>query len=182
MKISDVPNISAEMDRLYEKYFEADANATAILPLIDDFLSKHPTYPEALVFKARMLMVIGRNGEALRCLKAAQKIDRWLLVGRFDQAEIYLKKNKPEVALEIYINAVKAYASELSDGLDEFLSSCNNESKSIIKRKTKEALTKYLTGEQDSAVFDDLLKTLKKRAKKLEHYENVEPPNQRDAK
>ena len=164
MKISDVPNISAEMDRLYEKYFEDPANATAILPLVDDFLAKYPTYTEALVFKARMLMVIGRNGEALLCLKAAKKIDRWLLVGRFDEAEIYLKKNKPEEALEIYINAIKAYASELSDGIDEFLLSC------IIKRKTKEALKKYMTGEQDSAVFDDLLKTLKKKAKSLKHY------------
>jgi len=170
MKISDVPNISAEMDQLYEKYFEYAANATAILSLVDDFLAKYPTYPEALVFKARMLMVIGRNGEALRCLKAAKKIDRWLLVGRFDEAEIYLWKNKPEAALEIYINAIRAYACELSDGIDEFLLSCNKESESIIRRKTKEALRKYLTGEQDSVVFDDLLKALKKKAIKLTYF------------
>jgi len=173
MKISEVPNISAEMDRLYDKYFEADANANAILPLIDDFLTKYPTYPEALVFKARMLMVIGRNSEAQRYLKAARKIDRWFLIGRFDEAEIHSIHNKSESALEIYINAIEAYMTQLSQGIDNFLSSCDRESTKIIERKTKEALVKYLTEGQDSSVFEDLLKALKKRANKLKHYVNI---------
>jgi hypothetical protein len=69
-RITEIPNLSKEMQRIYDKFWEVHGNFKALMPHIDDFLEKYPIYPEALVLKARALMAIGRNNEALsRSLK-----------------------------------------------------------------------------------------------------------------
>src|ERR1039457_4039861 len=95
-RITDVPNTSKEMQKIYDKFWDVSGDFRTLLPRIDDFLQKYPNYTEALVLKARSLMGIGRNSEALKCLKMAKRVDKWRLIGRFDEAEIYLEKKKNE--------------------------------------------------------------------------------------
>ncbi|MBI5657058.1 MAG: hypothetical protein HZC44_09720 [Geobacter sp.] len=155
-RITDIPNISNEMKALYEKFWET-GDFIGILPHIDAFLSKYPFYREALIFKARSLMAIGRNNEALRCIKMAKRIDEFGLIGRFDEAEIYLKKRKKDESIETYVEAVKSYATELQNGIDSFALSCNPENRERLKTLTRQALSDFfLAGDGDITPFESL--------------------------
>ncbi len=156
-RISDTPNISKEMKALYKKFWKT-GDFVAILPHIDAFLSKYPHYREAMIFKARSLMAIGRNNEALRCIKMAKRVDEFGLIGRFDEAEIYLKKRKKEETIETYINAVKAYATELQNGIDSYTLSCNPDSGEKLKELTRQALSDFfLKADGDVRPLENLL-------------------------
>jgi tetratricopeptide (TPR) repeat protein len=128
-RISDTPNISKEMKAIYGKLLDKKGTFEAVLPLHDTFLEKYPYYTEALVFKARALMGLRRDSEAMKYLKMAKKIDKWRFIGRFDEAEIYLEKRKNEESIHAYVEAVRAYAVELKNGIDGYLLCCNSESK-----------------------------------------------------
>ena len=155
-RITDIPNISNEMKALYEKFWET-GDFVEILPHIDAFLSKYPYYREALIFKARSLMAIGRNNEALRCIKMAKRIDEFGLIGRFDEAEIYLKKRKKDESIETYVNAVKAYATELQNGIDSYTLSCNPGNRERLKELTRQALSDFfLKADGDVTPFERL--------------------------
>lgn len=57
MRIKDAPNLSKEMKSLYGKFLDS-GSFEEILPHIDAFIEKHPSYTEAIIFKARALMAI----------------------------------------------------------------------------------------------------------------------------
>jgi tetratricopeptide (TPR) repeat protein len=155
-RITDIPNITNEMKSLYEKFCET-GDFVKILPHVDAFLVKYPYCREALIFKARALMAIGRNNEALRCIKMAKRVDKFGLIGRFDEAEIYLKKRKKDESIETYVEAVKSYATELQNGIDSFTLSCNSGSRERLRELTRQALSDFfLNADGDITPFKKL--------------------------
>ena len=161
-RITDIPNISKEMLELYAKIIGLYGNFKAALPLIDAFLEKYPNYHEALIVKAQALMAIGRNSDALRYIKMAKRVDKRRLIGCFDEAEIYLEKKKVGISVETYVNAVRAYAIELKDGIDSYLICCKSEGRDKIKELTRQALTEFFDHNEENKPFeklhDDLIK------------------------
>ena len=155
-KISDIPNISKEMKAIYGKLLEKKGSFEGVLPLLDAFLEKYPHYPEALVFKARALMGLGRDSEAMKYLKMAKKVDKWRLIGTFDQAEIHLQKRKNEESIKVYVEAVKAYATELKNGIDSYLLCCNSENAEEIRALTQEALMEFFANDDENKPFEKL--------------------------
>ncbi|MBK5275340.1 MAG: hypothetical protein JJE30_09855 [Desulfuromonadales bacterium] len=158
-RITDIPNISSEMKVLYGKFIDS-GSFVETLPHIDAFLDKYPYYREALIFKARALMALGRNNDALRCIKMAKRIDKFGLIGRFDEAEIYLQKKKKEQSIETYVDAVKSYATELKNGIDSYTLSCKSESRDRVKELTRQALTEFFLNDIENNPFEDLLTEL----------------------
>lgn len=166
-RITDIPNISNEMKALYEKFMDT-GSFVEVLPHIDEFLAKYPYYREALIFKARSLMAIGRNNEALRFIKMAKRIDKYGLLGRFDEAEIYLQKKRKEETIETYVDAVQSYATELKNGIDSYALSCNSESRDRIKELTQQALAEFFLNDFENSPFKKLLSEMNKIKEKLE--------------
>lgn len=167
-RITDIPNISNEMKALYQKFW-VTGDFVEILPHIDAFLVKYPYYREALIFKARALMALSRNNEALRCIKMAKRVDKFGLIGRFDEAEIYLKKKKKEESIETYVDAVKSYATELQNGIDSYALSCNSGSRERLKELTRQALSDFfLNVHEDDTPFEKLACEISKIKDELE--------------
>lgn len=167
-RVTDVPNISKEMKAIYGRFMDC-GNFEEVLPHIDAFLEKYPNYTEALVFKARALMALGRNNEALKCLKMAKRADKWRLIGRFDEAEIYLDKKKTEDSIKKYVEAVEAYATELKNGIDGYLLCCNPETRERIEELTRSALTEFFLKDTKNTPFERLLAEISKLKDELEY-------------
>jgi tetratricopeptide (TPR) repeat protein len=159
-RITDAPNISKEMQKIYDMFWDVSGDFKTLLPYIEEFLQKYPNYTEALILKARSLMGIGRNNEALKYLKMARRIDKWRLIGRFDEAEIYLEKRKNEESIKAYVEAVKAYAVELKNGMGSYQLCCNSESKQKLKELTQVALTDFFAHDEENKPFEKLLDRL----------------------
>jgi tetratricopeptide (TPR) repeat protein len=155
-RITDAPNISKEMQKICDKIWEVEGDFKTLLPHIDTFLEKYPNYTEALVLKARSLMGIGRKNEALKCLKMAKRIDKWRLIGRFDEAEIYLEKKRNE-------ESIKAYAFELKNGMDGYWLCCDSENIEKLKELTQEALADFFTQDEENKPFEKLLDSFRRR-------------------
>ena len=167
-RVTDVPNISKAMKAIYGKFMDT-GNFEEILPHIDAFLEKYPNYTEALVFKARSLMALGRNNDALKCLKMAKRADKWRLIGRFDEAEIYLNKKKNEESIKKFVEAVESYATEMKNGIDSYLLSCNPESRDGIEDLTRSALTEFFLNDTANKPFEKLLAELNELKDELEY-------------
>jgi len=165
-RIADFPNISNEMKALYRRFWRS-GSFEDILPHIDQFLNKYPYYTEALIFKARALMALGRNNDALRYIKIANRVDKLHLIGRFDEAEIYLEKRNNKESIKAYVEAVKAYAIELKDGMDSYLLCCNSESKKKIRKLTQTALRDFFAHDEKNGPFEDLQRKVMKMKNKL---------------
>ncbi len=168
-RITDFPNISKEMKALYRKFMRS-GNFEEIMPHIDKFLNKYPYYTEALIFKARALMALGRNNDALKCIKIAKRINKLQLIGRFDEAEIYLEKRKNADSIKAYVDAVKAYAIELKDGMDSYYLCCNSESKKKIRSLTQKALADFFAHDEKNKPFDKLQKSFMKMKNRFHDY------------
>jgi hypothetical protein len=61
MKKKDSPDISEKFQKVYQKFFEIGGEPKKAIKIIDKFLENEPYYPEALIFKARMLLALGKN-------------------------------------------------------------------------------------------------------------------------
>lgn len=158
------------MQKIYDKFWNLSGDFRTLLPHIDEFLQKYPNYTEALVLKARSLMGIGRNNEALKCLKMAKRVDKWRLIGRFDEAEIYLEKRKNEESIKAYVEAIKAYAVELKNGMDSYQLCCNSESKEKLKELTQQALADFFAQDEENKPFEKLLDSFMKMKDEFHDY------------
>lgn len=154
------------MKKLYRQFWRT-GNFEDILPHIDKFLDKYPYYTEALIFKARALMALNRNNEALKYIKIACRVDKLHLIGRFDEAEIYLEKKNNKESIEAYVEALKAYAVEMKDGMDGYLLCCNSDSKKKIRKLTQTALRDFFAHDEKNRPFEKLQKSLVQLKNKL---------------
>lgn len=168
-RITDIPNVTKDMQAVYEKFMDSGGNFKDLLPHIDAFLEKYPYYVEALVLKARAFMALGRNADALKCLKMAKRADRWNLTGRFDEAEIFLGRNKKDESIAAYVAAVKAYATELKSGIESYLLSYDQESGDRIHAHTLLTLTDFFAHDEENRPFETLRDELEKLKDKLKH-------------
>jgi len=165
-RISDIPNISKEMKALYAKFWKT-GSFEQILPDIDTFLDKYPTCTEAIIFKARALIAIGRNNDALKCIKMGKRLDEWRLIGRFDEAEIYLNKQKKNESVNAYVDAVMAYAVELKNGIEDYSINFNAAAREKIDGLTQEALAEFFTNDEENKPFEKLSNCLMKMKDEL---------------
>jgi len=125
MKLLDYPNLSNKFNKVYKKYLDHGADPQVGLNAVAIFLKKYPLYSEALIFKARMLIVLSKNKEAISYLKAAQKIDRWKVTSVFDEAEILYQWGKKEEAFQAVWRAVESIIGEATSGVENYLLSTN---------------------------------------------------------
>jgi hypothetical protein len=87
----------------------------------------------------------------------ASRVDKWRLVGRLDEAEILLDKKKNQESVEKYVESVKAYATELKNGIDSYLLGCNSENGDKIRNLTRTALAEFFLNDSDNQPFEKLL-------------------------
>jgi len=103
MQLKDYADLSQIFNNeIYKKYFDAGGNVQTALSSVNSFLEEYPCYPEAIIFKARMLIVEDKIDDTLEYLKIAERIDKWRVAYSFDIAEIYIKKVKRKKLLAIW--------------------------------------------------------------------------------
>ncbi|NJL58529.1 MAG: hypothetical protein HC887_01645 [Desulfobacteraceae bacterium] len=102
------------------------------------------------------MMGIGRNSDALRYIKMAKRADKWRLIGVLMKQKSICKKRKSDDSVESYVNAVKAYAIELKEGIDVFLLCCKSEGSDKIKELTRQSLTEFFVHDEENKPFEKL--------------------------
>ncbi|PIE55922.1 MAG: hypothetical protein CSA34_06430 [Desulfobulbus propionicus] len=164
MKTNSFPDASRKFQNIYNKFFEINGDPKEAIKIIDKFLKEEPYYPEALIFKARMLLALGKNNEAIKIIELAEKQDKWRLIGKFDKAEAYLEKGETEHSISEFINAIKCYQYEVKNGIESYLLSIVNQKESNkIKEKVLACLALFW---QDIEKGDEHLKNLEKYCSK----------------
>ncbi len=172
MKTNSFPNTSKKFQNIYNRFFEINGDPKKAIMLIDKFLKEEPYYPEALIFKARMLLALGKNNEAIKIIELAEKQDKWRLIGKFDKAEAYLEKGETEHSISEFISAIKSYQTEIKNGIESYLLSIVNQRNSNkIKEKVFECLALFW---QDIEKGDEKLKNLEKYCNKNKKKFNLE--------
>jgi tetratricopeptide (TPR) repeat protein len=169
MKKKDSPDISEKFQKVYQKFFEIGGEPKKAIKIIDKFLENEPYYPEALIFKARMLLALGKNNKAIETIELAEKYDKWRLLGKFDKAEAFLEKGETEQSITEFINAIQSYQNELQNGIEAYLSSLAKPKDSEnIKEKVFECLSStWCNNEKSGKQIANLEKYLKKNKNKF---------------
>ncbi|QTA84142.1 tetratricopeptide repeat protein [Desulfonema magnum] len=169
MKLSDYPSLSDLFrNNVYKKYFDGGGDPNNGILLVDAFLDSWPYYPEALVFKARMLIVKGENEKASEFLKAARKIDEWRINYLFDEAEILYKTGKKPDAVRCLRIATESLLKEGQRGVKNFLLSLDNcgiRLRDIAERAIRKEMIRFLSDESDSVDLDEFLSVLESEYK-----------------
>ena len=161
-KLKDIPDISKEFRKIYDKYFDFNGDPETTIPLVESFLEKYPYYPEAYYFLTVLFITDSQLPKAMKCIKALEKIDPWRLDGIFDKAEILILRDKNEEGLNVLIEGIGEYSSKISSGVDNFIFSAEPKKKELFTKKVYNALSEYFkNGKQDLSVFEDLKKELK---------------------
>lgn len=164
MKLRKYPRLSKKFNHIYKFYFEKGANPLLALKKVNFFLKKYPLYPEALVFKARMLIALSKHKMAMRYLKIAQMIDEWNLVYAFDMAELLSLMKKNNHAIDIVLNTIKKLIQEALFGTENYLLSLHCSSKKKAKLQNLiNTYTSMLILKNDSL---DGLNKIKRKIKK----------------
>ena len=160
-KLKDIPNISKEFKIIYGKYFDLNADPEKTIPLVEAFLDKYPYYPEAYNFLAVLFIANGQLTKAMKCIKALEKIDPWWLHGIFDKAEILIGLDNYETGISAFIEGIKAYSAELTNGIDNFITASTPKQKAKFRKSIFKAISNYsIDTENDEIVFDELMKEL----------------------
>lgn len=146
-------------DEVYKKYFKFNGDPNKGLELVDNFLEKYPIYPEALIFKIRMLISHGDYEQALQYIDAVKKIDRWRIDYLFEKAEIFYKIGKCDEAIECIIYALEHLLSEAINGVKNFLLSIDNLNSTQRDKLEKEIffeMKKFISNDQHKIKIDKL--------------------------
>ena len=161
-KLKDIPNIQKEFRKIYEKYFDLNAEPEKTIPLVEAFLEKYPYYPEAYYFLTVLFIADSQLPKAMKCIKALEKIDPWRLSSVFDKAEILILREKNEDGLNALIDGIREYSFRLTSGIDDFITSSEPKNKERFTDIIYKALSEYFKNdEQDLTIFEDLKKELK---------------------
>ena len=163
MKLSKYPNQSAYFKRtVLNKYAEHDGDVEFALILVDKFLSKYPYYSEALLFKARMLIALGKNKKALTILKANKKIDEWKIEYTYDQAEVLFKLGQKKEAARILKSTIELSLRNISEGTENFLRGVDFDSERMnpIQSMIKKEIIINLSKDKYALDFEKIIKAL----------------------
>jgi len=135
MKITEYPFLTRTFKKVYKGYLEDSGGDPYVgLNLVDTFLKRYPYYTEALVFKARMLIAIGKHKEAFKFIKIAKRIDEWNKCYIFDEAEL-LYKNDGKIAIDNLLKQIEDLVSQINNGIHNFLLSIDAEHREQIENE-----------------------------------------------
>jgi len=111
------------------------------------FLARYPFYAEAYKFRARMLLVKGRNREALRSLKAAKGIDEWKVYG-FDEAEANYNAGAVDEAVRVLMAQIESLLDAIQSGTHIFLlgTMVSRAAQEKIEREVRKEVMRVVSG------------------------------------
>ncbi len=166
MELSEYPDLSGLFKReVHQKYIECGGDPDTALDLADSFLDRYPYYPEALIFKARMLMVKDNYPEALSYLEAAKKIDVWRVNYSFDEAEILCRFGRKRDAAQCIQSAVEFMLREMTEGVENFLTGIDfvsEEEEEAACNIVREQMIRFLSGNSASVDLERIFSILDK--------------------
>jgi len=140
--MKEIHEISKQFQEVYDYYFENNGSPESAIERVNIFLEKYPYYPEAIIFKARMLIAAEKHEEALKFLETAESIDRWRLDGKFDKAEVLLELNKKEESLELAADTINSYLKELRNGIESYVLSMDSQD---IRKELEEVIFQHIS-------------------------------------
>lgn len=153
-------NFSDMFQHVVDEYFNAGADPSTGVNLVDEFLEGNPHYTEALIFKARMLIALEEYDNALMLIDLCKKIDKWKRAYLFDEAEILYKQNKKTEAIKCIEDALRFQIFECIDGVRNFFVGIDlaedEPSLSIVKNQ----IVSLISGNNDSFTLEELNKIL----------------------
>jgi len=164
MNLSNCPNLSAYFRKqVLNKYSEHNGDVKFAVTLVDTFLEKYPCYPEALLFKARMFISLGKDKEALRLLRTVEKLDEWKREYLFDQAEILFKIGKKSESIKTLESAVELSIRDVIEGIDNYLRGIDfvTEQMKPVQKILKKEMIEYISQKNkrlDFVKIKDILK------------------------
>ncbi len=163
MELSAYPRLSQLFQQeVLQTYFADGAAPDVGLQVVNTFLKSYPYYCEALIFKARMLIALERETEALEVLTAAKTIDEWRVTYAFEEAEIlYRFGQKTEAAQRIQF-ASESLLREAKDGIENFLTCIDmwNEEREDVLHIIRQAMIGFLSGASSSLNLEAIIPIL----------------------
>ncbi len=158
--VTDYPAFSQLFEEhVRQQHIEQGFDPERGLTLVNEFLVHVPYYPEALLFKARMLIVLRRYAEALAMLTAAKNIDEWRVVYAFDEAEVLYKSDQKLQAIHTIQAATEYLLREALDGMKNFLVGIDviGEERNDVLRSIRQEMIRFLSEDASSLNFDAIL-------------------------
>lgn len=164
MKISEYAKLPDYFkDSVYKKYMDHNGDPEIALSFVNEFLNDHPFYPEALLFKARMLIAVGRDKEALICLKTCETFDRWRIPYTYDEAEVLFRIGKKSEAIRLVRSEIETSLRNVLEGIETFLLGVDFdvEGMNVIRDMIKREIALYLSNKKKFLDFRNINQILK---------------------
>lgn len=164
MELSEYVKISESFkEDVYLKYMNHYGDPEMALSFVDQFLKDYPFYPEALLFKARMLIALSREKEALAWLEACEKFERWGVVYKYDKAEVIYRLGQKSEAVSLIKLQVETSVRDILEGIENFLLGIDFDLDGMnhIRDMMKREIILYLSKESDSLDFKNIIQILK---------------------
>jgi hypothetical protein len=151
------------------RYLEGGADPDAGIAGADAFLSRYPLYAEAHRFKAGMLLAKGRGRGALRCLKAARKIDDRKIYG-FDEAEASYMIGRIDEAVRGLTAQIESLLDEIQFGTHVFLMTTmiSRADQAEIEREIRKEVLRVITGKSKRLARHRIAASLKRARRREE--------------
>jgi hypothetical protein len=133
------------------------------LSFVNEFLDDYPFYPEALLFKARMLIALGRDKEALIWLETCEMFERWGITYSYDKAEVLFRIGKKIEATRLIRSEIEISLRNILEGIENFLlgADFDLEEMNVIRDKIKREIVLYLSNKKQSLNFKSIIQILR---------------------
>jgi hypothetical protein len=133
------------------------------LSFVNEFLDDYPFYPEALLFKARMLIALGRDKEALIWLETCEMFERWGITYSYDKAEVLFRIGKKIEATRLIRSEIEISLRNILEGIENFLlgADFDLEEMNVIRDKIKREIVLYLSNKKQSLDFKSIIQILR---------------------
>jgi tetratricopeptide (TPR) repeat protein len=164
MKISEYEKLPDSFkESVYKKYMDHNGNPEIALSFVNEFLNDYPLYPEALLFKARMLIALGRDKDALICLKTCEIFDRWRIACAYDKAEVLFRIGKKSEAIRLVRSEIETSLRNVLEGIENFLLGVDFdlEGMNVTRDMIKREIALYLSNKKKSLDFKNVNQMLR---------------------
>jgi hypothetical protein len=133
------------------------------LSFVNEFLDDYLFYPEALLFKARMLIALGRDKEALIWLETCEMFERWGITYSYDKAEVLFRIGKKIEATRLIRSEIEISLRNILEGIENFLlgADFDLEEMNVIRDKIKREIVLYLSNKKQSLDFKSIIQILR---------------------
>jgi len=164
LKITEYTKLSEYYkEAVYKKYMDHNGDPELALSFVNQFLRDYPFYPEALLFKARMLMALSREEEALVCLEACEMFGKWGIVHIYDKAEVLFRLGRKTEATKLIKSYLEASLRDVTEGIENFLLGIDFDldEMNVVRDMIKKEMIQYLSNKSDSLDFKKIIQVLK---------------------